>query len=254
MGFAIPSARHKKSSSLSPLTTQQLHETVQKLKVSNGLNCAFIFGLKTTVAKTKEKEERTKDKMKEKEEGKLYSQQDSNGVKLRLDFDDRSFLCLGKSDDEIFCSEQSIKMTRDTPVCQGHLLSFADILMPFLEWQSCEYRHSKRVQGRNTHIIRFKGTTGQLVDIAYDPVFEAILQFEYLDEKEKVQRTFKLLDFKKIQGVWLMKSIEIKDVPSNATTQLTIERVALEQTIPASTFDKNNLAKPSTDHLTYAKI
>ncbi|MDR2372129.1 MAG: outer membrane lipoprotein-sorting protein [Puniceicoccales bacterium] len=239
--WAIPNVRHRKS--LEPLTAQQVAEVVQKLKTFQGLNCAFIFDLKTTIGKTTETEE-----------GKFYSQQNTNGVKLRFNFGNRSFLSLGKSDGEIFCSEQSVKMTLDTPIWPGHLLNFADILMPFLDWNSYEYRHPKRIQGRNTHIVRFKESTGRFVDIAYDPTFEAILRFEYLDEKEKLLRTFKLLNFKKIQNMWLMKSIEIKDVPSNTTTQLIVKKVAVDQTISVNLFDKNTLGKPPEDCLNYTNF
>jgi hypothetical protein len=233
-----PGMRRKKS--LESLTSQQVAEVIQKLKISQGLNCAFIFDLKTTIGKKIETEE-----------GTFYSQQNANGIKLRFNFGSRSFLSLGKSDNEIFGSEQAIKMT--TPLRPGHLLSFADILMPFLDWNSYEYRYPKRAQGRDTHIIRFKEKT-ELVDIAYDPAFEAILQFERFDEKEKLLRTFKLLNFKKVQNMWLMKSIKIKDVPNNITTQLTIKKVAVGQTIPAGIFDKNTLKTPPEDHLVYTNF
>ncbi|MDR1590601.1 MAG: outer membrane lipoprotein-sorting protein [Puniceicoccales bacterium] len=243
IGEVFSATRHKKSPLLASLAGQQLLETIQKLKASNGLNCAFIFDLKTTVGKKTERKE-----------GKFYAQQNSNEIKLRFNFGNHSFLALGKSDDEIFCSEKSIKMTLDMPIQREHLLSFSDILLPFLDEKSCEYRHSKRVQGRNTHIIRFKEMTGRLIDIAYDPGFEAILQIEYFDEKEKLLRTFKLLNFKKAQGMWLMKSIEIKDIPNNTTTQLTIKKVAIGQAIPSNIFDKNGLEKPPVDNLVYTNF
>jgi hypothetical protein len=236
-----PTVRQRKS--LESLNTQQLTEVVQKLKAFRGLNFALVFNLKTTIGKKTEVEE-----------GRVYSQQNTDGIKLRFHFSDRSFLSRGRSDSEIFCSEQSTKITLDTPLRQGHLLNFADILMPFLDWNLYEYRHSKRVQGRNTHIIRFKETAGRLVDIAYDPAFEVILQCEYLDEKEKLLRTFKLLDFKKIQDIWLMKTIEIKDVPNNTVTQLTVKEVAVGQTIPANIFDRDTLGKSLEDHLVYTSF
>ncbi|MDR1906807.1 MAG: outer membrane lipoprotein-sorting protein [Puniceicoccales bacterium] len=238
---AIPTARHKKSPSLSPITAQQLLEVTQKLRATNGLNCAFVFDLKTT-----------RNRKTETKEGRFYSQQNSDGTNLRLDFGAQVFLSLGVSKDQIFCSEPSKKMTLNDPLQSDHLLTFSDILMPFLE-KSAEYRHSKRVQGRNTHIIRFK-EQGQIIDIAYDPAFEAILQVEYRDEKEKLLRTFKLLNFKKTQNMWLMKSIEIKDVSSDTTTQLVIKKVAVGQVIPPSIFDKNTLSKPPADNLVYTNF
>jgi hypothetical protein len=235
---AVPLSRQKKSS-LAPLTAQQLAEVVLNLKATNGLNCAFIFDLKTT-----------KNKKVETMEGRFYSRQSTNGVSLRFNFGSRSFLSLGGSANEIFCSEKSVSMGLDTPILAEHLLSFADILMPFLD-RNCEYRQPKRVQGRNTHIIRFRETTEQIAEIAYDPVFEAILRVERFDQRENLLRTFKLLNFKKIKSTWFMKTIEIKNTSDGTTTQLTIKKVAVEQTIPESIFDKNSLGKPFVDTLSY---
>jgi hypothetical protein len=238
---AIPTLRQKKLSSLSPLTSIQLGEVIQKLKAISNLKCAFVFTLKTTTGKKSETVE-----------GKFFSQQNSGGIDLRFNFGNQSFLSPGNSNGEILCSEKLKKMTSSDPLQPGHLLNFADILMPFLDWKTYEYRNSKRVQGRNTHIIRFKELAGQRVDVAYDPKFEAILQVEYFDEKEKLVRTFKLLNFKKAKNTWLMKSIEIEDVSNKITTQLTIEKVVVEENLPLAIFDKNSLEKSFVDPLVYA--
>ncbi|MDR1435226.1 MAG: outer membrane lipoprotein-sorting protein [Puniceicoccales bacterium] len=238
---AIHSLRSKKLSVLPPLTSAQLGEVVQKLKVANNLECAFVFNLKTTTGKKSETIG-----------GKFYSQQNSDGMNLRFNLGNQSFLFLGNSNGEILCSEKLKKITSADPLQPGHLLNFADILMPFLDYKTYEYRNSKRVQGRNTHIIRFKELAGQSIDIAYDPAYEAILRVEYFDEKEKLIRTFKLLNFKKSQHTWLMKSIEIEDVSNKITTQLTIEKVVVEQILPPMIFDKNSLEKNFVDPLVYA--
>jgi hypothetical protein len=235
--YGRPSPRQKK---LSPLTATQLTEVVQKLKNTNYLNCAFIFDLKTT-----------NNKKTESQEGKFYASQNVDGANLRFNFGNRSFLSLGKTKDQIFCSDKSTKMTLDAPLQSAHVLNFSDILMPFLGNKNYEYRTTRRVEGRDTHIIRFKESTGERVDIAYDPKFEVILQVEHFDKNEKLIRTFKLLNFKKTQNIWLMKSIEIKDVIHSITSRLTIKRVAVKQIIPAILFDENSLDKSLTDNLVY---
>jgi hypothetical protein len=51
-----------------------------------------------------------------------------------------------------------------------------------------------------------------------------------------------------------MNLIEIKDVPSNTTTQLTITKVALERLIPASISDTNSLVKTPVNDLIYTNF
>jgi hypothetical protein len=222
---------------LLPLPTpQQITEIVKKLK-ANTMECAFVFDLKTTTGKKTE----TKT-------GKFYFQRNDQVTNLRFDFANQSFLSLKEAKGEVFCSGKVTKMRWDDPIQEGHLLSFSDVLMPFLE-SGGEYCCQNRVQGRNTHIIRFKEDQGRVVNIAYDPVFEVVLQVEHFDEKGQCVRTFKLLEFKKAQGTWFMKTIEIKS--HDITSQLIIKKIALKQAIPAAIFNKNTLEQPNEDRLTY---
>ncbi|MDR1366740.1 MAG: outer membrane lipoprotein-sorting protein [Puniceicoccales bacterium] len=235
---AAPALRHKK---LLPLDPKAVNETIKELKQTR-VECALGFGLSTK-----------KDRKTETKEGRCYFRKNSDGAYLLLKFGDQVFLSFGPPNGEIFCSDPSKKITPNDPVQSDHLLCFSDILMLFLEWDSYEYLHPERVQGRNTHIFRFK-TTGQVVEIAYDPVYGIILQVKYFDEKGKLLRIFNLLDLKKVQDTWFIKSIEVRDVPSNVTTQLMVKEVALEQPIPTDIFDKNALGKPFVDRLVYTSL
>jgi hypothetical protein len=214
-------------------------EVVQKIKGTNHLECAFVFDLRTTLG------EKTENR-----EGQFYSRKNGDAVDLHFRFGDESFLFLGGAGGGIFCSEKSRQLKSDDPVQTGHLLNFADISMPFLENRDCEYRCCRRVQGRNTHIIRFKMEEGKAVDIAYDPGFEAVLQIEYFDGKGELVRSFKLLNFKKFQNIWLMKSLEIRDIPKKITTRLTIKKVATG-TMPTTVFDRDSFWKTIPDGLVY---
>ncbi|MDR0590873.1 MAG: outer membrane lipoprotein-sorting protein [Puniceicoccales bacterium] len=178
------------------------------------------------------------------------------GRPLKFGCNKQSFLALRKPNDKIFCSQNSPAIGPNDPILAGHPLKFNDILIFFLEdsilnGSAAEYRGERRVSGRNVHIIRFKKTNGQAIDIAYDPKFEVILQVEYFDGQGILTRTFKLLNFKKAQNEWFMKSIEIKDVTNAITSQLTVKKVAAGQTIPPNIFDVKNLEKPAEDPLIY---
>jgi hypothetical protein len=220
--------RHKK---LPPLTPAQVIEVVQKLKAGH-LNCALNFDLKTTDGKKIEIKE-----------GKLFAQQNGNETSLRFDFGEQSFWAQRKPDSEVFRFEIFPPIGLDDLLLPGHLLNFSDILMPFLYNSVAEYRDERRVQGRNVYIIRFREANGRCIDAAYDPKFEVILQLEYFNGQGNLTRTFKLLNFKKAQNEWFMKSIEIRDIASATTTQLTVKKVAIGQPIPPSIFDINPLEK-----------
>jgi hypothetical protein len=69
--------------------------------------------------------------------------------------------------------------------------------MLFSERKSYEYRHSKCIQGQNTHIFRFNEKTGRIVHVAYDPTFGLLFQFECFDEQDKLLCTLKFLNLKK---------------------------------------------------------
>ncbi|MDR2201103.1 MAG: outer membrane lipoprotein-sorting protein [Puniceicoccales bacterium] len=237
---SFPAAAHiSRQKKLSPLTPQQMEEAIQKIRETNRFECAFIFDLKTTFGKEIENKE-----------GRFYSRKNGDVLDLRFHFSEGSFLFLGGLGGGIYCSEGSPPLQTDDPIQARHLLNFSDILMPFLGNKDYEYRCNRRVQGRNTHIIRFKMEKGKAIDIAYDPAFEAVLQIEYFDEREELMRIFKLLNFKKFQDIWLMKSVEIRNVPGKITTRLTIKKVATG-TIPTAIFDKNSLGKDLRDRLIY---
>lgn len=75
------------------------------------------------------------------------------------------------------------------------------------------------------------------VEIAYDPSLKTILQVEYFHRDQMstknmppvVIRRFQLKNFKKVQGVWLMKSVEITDFLRNIVTKIDFTAAAIGQ-------------------------
>lgn len=75
------------------------------------------------------------------------------------------------------------------------------------------------------------------VEIAYDPALKTILQVEYF-RRDQIStknmlpvafRRFRLKNFKKVQGVWLMKSVEITDLCKNVVTKIDFTAAAVGQ-------------------------
>lgn len=82
------------------------------------------------------------------------------------------------------------------------------------------------------------------VEIAYDPSLKTILQVEYFRRGQipaknmppVACRRFQLKNFKKVQGVWLMKSVEITDFLRNVVTKIDFTAAAVGQEISSLWF------------------
>lgn len=87
------------------------------------------------------------------------------------------------------------------------------------------------------------------VEIAYDPSLKTILQVEYF-RRDQIStknmlpvafRRFQLKNFKKVQGAWLMKSVEITDFFRNVATKIDFTAAAVGQDMPSLWFHWEDL-------------
>lgn len=207
----------------SPLTDKEAESVVCNLRKGGLPDLGSHFEIKTTDSgKT------------QKVSGKLFFKNIADAQFLRIEIGDKVFL------------QNAQGAVTQELICPPYAFCADDVRLPFLLWDF-KYLETRRVLGRNTHIIRFSSTKGtacgySTIDVAYDPAFDAILQVEYLgldknnqlnktdpitQNNLKVQRVFKLQDFKKISGMWLMKSVEIFE--NNQTTTINFTEVALNQ-------------------------
>lgn len=75
----------------------------------------------------------------------------------------------------------------------------------------------------------FQGNLANLggVLVYLDEAFNAMLKAEYLDREGNTIRTFRLLDLKKVDGVWLPKTIDFMDEKSRNKTRFRVTDAAM---------------------------
>ncbi len=127
---------------------------------------------------------------------------------------------------------------------EGTRVSAADVQTPFMHWTDFVYEGLARFRGRPTHVFllyppnedteRYPGIGGARVFI--DTAYEAISQAQWLDEAGSALKTITILDLKKIDGRWIVKSFEIRDEKTRDKTRFVVTAAALDVDLPADLF------------------
>lgn len=126
----------------------------------------------------------------------------------------------------------------------GTNLTLFDLQMPFLYWNDYVYEGTARVRGRQTQSFilyppeslatRLPGLAG--VRIHIDAQFQALFQAEMLGATGAVERTITILDLKKADEQWIVKSIDVRDLRTRDKTRFLVTAAALNLELPADTF------------------
>ncbi|UPA28512.1 MAG: hypothetical protein LW808_000320 [Verrucomicrobiota bacterium] len=302
LGLVLPASAGSKAHrrQLIPLNAERLEKVVKELSSVRLLEVALSFRMTTT--KLKERDQI---------EGKLFAKTIAGHLAVRVELGSNVFL---KTPLGGMAASAPTSSSEIAPLRPGHLLSFNDILLPFLLWPCYTYEGTRKVLGRNTHIIRFNRrpsrsalaeiliqpwdfrqmlgrvfpkkdahiavsensteTRFDAVDVAYDPALKAIIQVEYLRKEPKdrnvtkvlnsnniqlttdweVVRRFQLKNFKKVDGTWLMKSVEIVDLLQNWVTKIDFIGSAVRQNFPLLWFEPGNLDSVDDSELPYVAM
>jgi len=123
------------------------------------------------------------------------------------------------------------------PLETGLSITPFDLLMPFIYWDEWEYEGVTKTRGRVAHVFVMKArdvfAEGEHplsgVRVFLDEEFNAMLRAEYLDEEGEVMKTFRVLDLKKAEEVWFLKTLDIRDHITDEKTRLRINAVAFHQ-------------------------
>jgi hypothetical protein len=114
-------------------------------------------------------------------------------------------------------------------------LTAFDLMMPFIYWPDWTYEGVTKVNSRVAHAFLMKapdvlkgnplGLHGVVVFL--DESFNALLKAEYVSEDAVVLKTLKLIDIKKVDGLWLPKTFDFLDEATRDKTRLRIQEAAL---------------------------
>ncbi len=126
-----------------------------------------------------------------------------------------------------------------------------DLQMPFVFWDEFEYEGIFRVRGRPCHIFRMvppasfreerPGLSG--VRMFLDAEFQALFRAESIGEDGEVERVFSVIDFKKVQDEWIVKTIDLRDERTRDKTRFRVNRAALHLDLADDVFDPDNLTE-----------
>jgi hypothetical protein len=138
------------------------------------------------------------------------------------------------------------------PVADTDLTIF-DLQMPFLRWTDFVYEGLARIRGRPAHSFVLypppdlaaarPGLTGMRVLL--DTQFQALVQAELLGSKGVTEKTVMVLDLKKMEEQWIVKSIDLRNDLTRDKTRFTVTAAALNLALPAETFEPAALAAES---------
>ncbi len=124
-----------------------------------------------------------------------------------------------------------------------------EIQMPFLFWTDYVYEGTRKVRGRPAHFfLLYPPADFQLADIGavrvvIDADFNALLDAEILDPDGNVIKSFHINSFKKVDGQWIVKEIDLVDERTRDKTRFEVTAAHVGMELPASVFDVGNLSK-----------
>lgn len=138
------------------------------------------------------------------------------------------------------------------PVLPGLTYTPFDLQMPFIFWESYTYEGNERVKGRPAHTflmfppekIREINPGLHAVRMALDADYNALLRVELLDADESVMKSFRVLNFKKVQEQWIIKTIDLVNERERDKTRLRILSAALGLDLDAFHFSVEGLEEP----------
>jgi hypothetical protein len=135
------------------------------------------------------------------------------------------------------------------PLAQTDLTPF-DLQMPFLFWSDFTFEGVARLRGRPAHRFLFlppaevaaanPALTG--VRVSLDSQFHALVETELIGEGGRVLKSVSLLELKKTQEQWIMKTIDLRDEATRNKTRFTFTGAALGLSLAPALFEPGALA------------
>ena len=134
------------------------------------------------------------------------------------------------------------------PLAGTDLTAF-DLQMPFLYWDDFVFEGVAPVRGRPAHVFliyppddivaRKPELTG--VRVFLDTQFGALVQAQQIGAEERVLKSITVLDLKKVDDQWMVKTIDLRDETTRNKTQFVVTGAALGLDFAGGLFDPATL-------------
>ena len=139
------------------------------------------------------------------------------------------------------------------PLAGTDLTAF-DLQMPFLYWNDFVFEGVAPVRGRPAHvflvyppadIVALKPELSG-VRVYLDTQFGALVQAQQIGTEERVLKSITVLDLKKVDDQWMVKTIDLRDEATRNKTQFVVTGAALGLDFSAALFDSTALGSSIT--------
>ena len=137
------------------------------------------------------------------------------------------------------------------PIANSDFTVF-DLLMPFNYWQRFEYEGRTTFRGRPTHVFwLYPPEEDELmrqrvsgVRIFIDEEFFALIQVEIYAPEEEHVKTLSIVDFKKVEGQWILGQVDVRDEQTRDKTRFDVVDAYLDVEVPDWVFAPEGLLRP----------
>ena len=136
------------------------------------------------------------------------------------------------------------------PVVPGADLTVFDLQMPFIYWNDFTSEGLARFRGRPAHVLVMrppaefaaKNPKLEAVRVHLDTQFNALVQTELLDQNGEVTKTLSVVDLKKFDDQWIVKTIDVRDETTRNKTRFTVTAAGLGLDFSSVIFQPAQLA------------
>ena len=127
-----------------------------------------------------------------------------------------------------------------------------DLQMPFLFWPETEYEGRYLLRGRSTYTFlahppesfsEDENWPWRTVRLHFDAEFEALMQVDWLDRRERARRTLALLEIKEVEDQWIPRMLDFRNTETRGKTRMFIERAAFPGFLAPGLFAPESLGR-----------
>ena len=143
-----------------------------------------------------------------------------------------------------------------TPLAGTDLTAF-DLQMPFLYWNDFVFEGVAPLRGRPAYVfllyppVAIAAQKPELtgVRVYLDTQFGALVQAQQIGEGGRVLKSITVLDLKKTDGQWIVKTIDVRDETTRNKTQFSVTGAALSLDFSSTLFEPaalgDNISPPA---------
>lgn len=131
----------------------------------------------------------------------------------------------------------------------GTDLSAFDLQMPFLYWPDFVYEGKTRLYDRpaDTFLLYPPASLAArrpelaAMRVYLDPQYHALMQAEQLGDKERVLKSMRMVELKKIGDQWMVKAVELRDETTRNKTRFVVTAAGLKRDFSPTLFEPGSL-------------